>query len=92
MKRFSVILIALLSGCATLDNMDNGKEVDCTAHFNSETFAVPGYYLVNINRVRYDRFGNEFVRPSSNNDINFIGGGYHPISDFSDFECKKGKV
>ena len=92
MKRVLIVGLSLvLAGCSSLATIDGGHPVDCSAKLDSQTFAVPGYYAVKLNRMKTDRFGRVFYRPVSNHNVNFIGGGFKSADLFRDIECKEGK-
>lgn len=80
---YAVLLGAIsLSGCSGF----NYKETTCTVKYEIKTFPSSGWYRLNVNAVRYDRFGRMSVRIARGQGINF----FNPwlSSGFVNEDCK----
>lgn len=90
MKKSLVVVLALtLSGCASIEAMDNAHPVDCSARLKSASFGMGDYYIVHIDRAKTDHFGREWVRPTSNLDLNISG--WQRKETFYDYHCVNDK-
>lgn len=88
MKRFAALIAAaLLSGCGATAT-GNLKEVKCTADYELKTFVVAGNAEVNISAMRENRFGQKYLRLSTDNKkLRFVNR-WQPADQFTNLRCE----
>ena len=89
MMALAAVAILATTGCSSLTDYSKyqaPRDVDCTALYVTKTFSDVAY-KVKISQVRVDRFGNTWVRPRSNLDVQFYGGWQRP-EQLVNYQCK----
>lgn len=75
-----------LSGCA--GGKSTEKITDCVISYKMNTFPSDKDVNLNVEKVRYDRFGRLSVKPKKGQGISFFGSGWLSPGTFKNINCE----
>lgn len=85
----AVILFVAVSGMTGCTNKNSEtQKTECHIIYKLKTFPIDHDVLLNVDRVKYDRWGRMSVRVSRGQVIEFFGSGYLSEGTFVNKDCK----